>query len=140
MEQRDLETMDDLEAVTPTRDRLRQLLHDTIHRPNYTPQEVEDAIRDLTAAMEYPRDTIVRMWLTGRTTVPLDKLQGISDALFIPLPTLLAAWVARYAPEELSESYWKAARPRITDEEQELIEKARKVYIMPDDDREDERD
>lgn len=47
---------------------------------------------------------------------------------------LLAAWVARYAPEELSETCWRAARARVTDEELELIEKARKVYLVPEDD------
>lgn len=53
LEHPDLETLNDLEAVTPARDRIRQLLCNAIHSPSYFPQEVEHGIRDLTATMEY---------------------------------------------------------------------------------------
>ena len=115
----------------PQADRLRLLLKAAIEACVDSATDTRDAEEILATHLGYARPNTVRLWIKGTTRIPLDRLPDIAEFTGVPLSIWTAFWMGREAEGEHAEALYQAVRPKVTDNEFQLILRAREAYLDP---------
>lgn len=115
----------------PVADRLRLYLQASLERSVTPVDDMDDLIEQLAEDFGYATPTKVRMWLSGKTRIPMRKLPQLAEYTGLPLSILIAFWLGQEADAEHAEAIYQAARPKVTDDEMKLILTMREMYIDP---------
>ncbi|MEL6752580.1 MAG: helix-turn-helix transcriptional regulator [Pseudomonadota bacterium] len=73
-------------------------------------------------------ETLINMWIAGKTKVPIHVLPAIAEVLGGSLADLLPLWIEQEAPEHQREEFREAAQSCSPASEMQLIHLARELY------------